>query len=103
MDHLASGTLLTRTKVCGRPNCRCAVDSDARHGPYYEWNRRIDGRLVHRIVSEEQSELIARAIANHREVKRLLSLWEQETEEEILGSENARKARNSPKLLIKKL
>ena len=87
MDHLASGTLLTRTKVCGRPNCRCAVDNDARHGPYYEWNRRIDGRLVHRIVSEEQSELIAQAIANYREVKRLLSLWERETEEEILGSE----------------
>ena len=81
-------------KSCGRPNCRCATDPDALHGPYYEWNRWIDGRLVHRIVSEEQAELVDRAIANQREVKRLLSLWERETADEILSIGKARKPRN---------
>jgi hypothetical protein len=94
MDHVSSGTLQTRTKVCGRPNCRCATDPDYRHGPYYEWNRRIDGRLVHRIISEQQAELVAQAIANYREILRLLSLWERETAEEILDGEGPRKARN---------
>jgi hypothetical protein len=37
MEHLSSGTLLRRMKVCGKPGCRCADDPDARHGPYYEW------------------------------------------------------------------
>jgi hypothetical protein len=94
MDHVASGTLQTRTKVCGRPNCRCATDPKHRHGPYYEWNRRIDGRLIHRILSEQQAELVARAIANLREVKRLLFLWEHETAEEILGDKAPPKRRN---------
>jgi hypothetical protein len=85
MDFVASGTLHTRTKVCGRKNCRCAVDPDARHGPYYEWSRRQEGRLVHSVVTPEQARLFTHAIGNHREIQRLLTLWERETAEEILN------------------
>lgn len=91
MDYLASGTLHSRTKVCGRKNCRCADEPEARHGPYHEWSRRLDGRLVHRIVSSDQAVLLAEAIANHREVRRLLALWEHETAEEILARTDAEK------------
>jgi hypothetical protein len=94
MDYLSSGTLITRTKVCGRPNCRCATDPDARHGPYYEWNRRKDGRLIHRILTREQAELVERAISNQREAKRLLSAWEDETVKEILADRAPQKRRN---------
>jgi hypothetical protein len=97
MDYLSSGTLHTRTKVCGRSNCRCATNPDARHGPYYEWNRRIDGRLTHRVITEEQAKVVARAIANFREAKRLLSLWELETAEEIAEMKRVEKSRNTPK------
>lgn len=79
MDYLASGTLHSRTKVCGRPNCRCAKDPRARHGPYHEWSRRSEGRLVHRILTAEHAELIARAIANYHELLELVARWEEET------------------------
>jgi hypothetical protein len=92
MDFLASGTVHTRTKVCGRKNCRCAVDPAARHGPYHEWSRRQDGRLVHSVISENQAELFARAIANYRELRRLLALWERETAEEVLHPTEAEDA-----------
>jgi len=46
IDHLCSGTLLQRTKVCGKPGCRCATDPNARHGPYYEWGHMRGGKLV---------------------------------------------------------
>jgi len=102
LDYLASGTLLTRTKVCGRANCRCAVDPAARHGPYYEWTRRSEGHLVHYVVSPEQAQLIKVAIDNHREVQRLLAAWERETAAEILqekaasvGSSRASRKRKS--------
>jgi hypothetical protein len=85
MDFVASGTLQIRTKKCGKPNCRCATDPEARHGPYYEWMRRRDGRLVHTILSQEQAEEIDKAIDNYREIQRLLSDWERETEAEIVG------------------
>ena len=84
LDYVSSGTLHTRTKVCGRPNCRCAQDPAARHGPYFEWSRRIQSRLLHRVISEPQAQWVQRAIANHRLILRLLSEWEQHTAEELL-------------------
>ena len=85
MDFVASGTLHIRTKVCGRKNCRCAIDPDARHGPYYEWSRRQEGRLVHSVVTAEQAQLFTRAIGSYREIQRLLTRWEHETAQEILS------------------
>ena len=84
MDYVVAGTLHTRTKVCGRSNCRCAEDPDARHGPYHEWSRRQDGRLRHSVVAPEQAELLSTAIGNYREIQRLLARWERETAAEIL-------------------
>lgn len=80
IDYLCSGTLLKRMKTCGSPACRCAEDPAARHGPYYEWGHMRAGKLVHRLVSAEQAQLLRRAIANYRRLKKLLRSWETETE-----------------------
>jgi hypothetical protein len=80
MEHLSSGTLLRRTKVCGKPGCRCADDPDARHGPYYEWGHMKGGKLVHRMVTAEQAEILRRAIANYRTARKLMKDWEEITE-----------------------
>lgn len=85
MDFVASGTIHKRTKVCGRQNCRCATDPGARHGPYYEWSRRQDGRLVHSVITPEQAQLFTRAIQNYREIQQLLGRWERETAKEVLN------------------
>lgn len=84
MDYACSGTLHSRTKVCGQPACRCAHDPDARHGPYHEWSRRQEGHLVHSVLGPEQAALVERAIANRREIDRLLTIWEEESTLEIL-------------------
>ena len=85
MDFVTSGTLLTRTKVCGRATCPCATDIAARHGPYYEFNRRQDGRLVHRVIAPALAERVRKALENHRRIQALLAEWEQETVEELLN------------------
>ena len=79
IEHVCSGTLLRRTKTCGKPACRCAADPTARHGPYYEWGRMKGGRLIHRMVSSAQVPLLRQAIANYRMLRRLLRAWENET------------------------
>ena len=80
IELLCSGTLLKRMKTCGSPTCRCAHDPAARHGPYYEWGHMQSGKLVHRVVSAEQAEVLRQAIANYRRLKKLLRRWEAETE-----------------------
>lgn len=89
VDVLCSGTLLRRTKLCGKAGCRCAQDPAARHGPYYEWGHMRGGKLVHRMISPRQAALLRRAIQNYRRVRRLLRAWEAETER-IIEAENAR-------------
>ena len=80
VDYLCSGTLLQRTKVCGKPGCRCAQDPNSRHGPYFEWGHMQGGKLVHRTVSPQQAVLLQLAIDNYRSVQQLLRDWEVETE-----------------------
>jgi hypothetical protein len=79
LEHLASGTLLKRMKVCGNPRCHCASDPAARHGPYYEWSYLKDGKLRHRTLTSEQADIMRLAIANHRRAKKLLRAWEAQT------------------------
>ena len=80
LDYVCSGTLLKRTKLCGKPNCRCAQDPAARHGPYYEWSHLAEGKLRHRVVSAQQAAILRHAITNQRRLKKLLRKWEHETE-----------------------
>jgi Family of unknown function (DUF6788) len=88
-DLLCSGTLLTRMTRCGKPTCRCHTDPAARHGPYYEWGRMRRGKLTHRWVSAEQAEPLRRAIANYRQLKKLLRDWEVQTER-LIDAEHPR-------------
>ena len=90
MDFVCSGTMSTRTKVCGKSYCRCATDPEDRHGPYHEWTRREGGRLRHSVVSSDQAELLAAGIANYREILRLLRLWEAKTAEEVIEAQKRR-------------
>jgi hypothetical protein len=91
LDFLVSGTLHIRTKVCGKKNCRCAEDPEARHGPYHEWSRHQEGRLIHKVITPLQAKLVGRAIANYQRVRELLDHWEAESTEEILGSATSSK------------
>ena len=85
VEYLSSGTLLRRTKVCGKAGCRCAQDPAARHGPYYEWSRRQGPRLAHTVLTPPQARLLAQAIANYRMVRRLLKRWERDSVRLILS------------------
>ena len=84
IELLARGTMLKRTKVCGKKGCRCAQDPAARHGPYYEWGRMQKDRLVHTMVSRAEARLIVEGIRNYRRIQRLLRTWERETAKMIL-------------------
>ena len=86
LDVICSGTLLERTKVCGKPNCRCATDPEARHGPYFEWNRREEGTLRHRAISPQEAVRIRRAMENYQRLLALLEQWERESTRSILGA-----------------
>jgi len=85
MDLACSGTLSKRTKRCGKPNCQCATDPAAAHGPYYEWSRREDGRTVCTMISPSHARRLQRAIANYRRVQALLHEWDQRSRSMLMA------------------
>ena len=79
IDHICSGTVVKSMLRCGKPNCRCASDPEARHGPYFQWNRMEKGKLAHSTIMPEQVLFFQKAITNHRKVLKLLKRWEEES------------------------
>ena len=79
-ELICSGTLSERWKTCGKPNCHCATDPTARHGPYYQWIRMRAGKPAQRYVSAPQAQILRQAIDNYGVVKKLLREWEVNTE-----------------------
>lgn len=55
----------------------------ARHGPYYEWSYLKGGGLHHRSLTPKQAELMRQAIANYRKTRKLLRVWEVQTQKLI--------------------
>jgi hypothetical protein len=49
-------------------------------GPNYELGPMKSGKLVLRLVSAEQANLLRQAIATYRRLRKLLRSWEYETE-----------------------
>lgn len=54
IDHVLPGTVTVRLGPCGKPTCRCHAEPPRLHGPYISWTRKVDGRTVTRLLSEEQ-------------------------------------------------
>jgi hypothetical protein len=85
LDYICAGTLQHRTRVCGKPRCRCARDPAARHGPYYEWGRIEEGRLTHSKLSPAEARRFVQAMRKYRRLKRLLRRWQQASVQAMLA------------------
>ncbi len=72
VGFVLQGSLTKRWMRCGKPNCACRQDPKARHGPYYQWSWKNQGRTASRYLTPTQAELCQDWIANHRELERLL-------------------------------
>lgn len=71
LGFVVQGSLSKRWMQCGKQACRCREDPEARHGPYYQWSWKSQGRTASVYLNPEQAELCKRWIANHRELERL--------------------------------
>jgi hypothetical protein len=89
-DRMCSGNLRRRHTICGTLNCRCKAQSPEPHGPYYYWSRLLAGKVVQRVLSQDQAEIVARGIENYRQLKTLLRKWEEETVRSIESRHTAK-------------
>jgi hypothetical protein len=67
------GTLTERLTRCGRANCRCHADPPALHGPYHQWTRKIGGRTVTRLLTDDQLADYGPWLDNERRLRSLIA------------------------------
>jgi hypothetical protein len=67
------GTLTERLTRCGRANCRCHADPPVLHGPYHQWTRKVDGKTVTRLLTDDQLADYGPWFASQRQLRSLLA------------------------------
>ena len=67
------GTLIQRHVRCGKPRCSCHADPPVLHGPYWQWTRKLAGKTITRLVSDEQLNDYRQWLDNHRRLRALVA------------------------------
>ena len=67
------GSLTVRAYRCGKANCRCKGEPPQLHGPYAFWTRKVNGKTVTRILSEDQLIEYQPLFDNARKLRALVS------------------------------
>ena len=66
------GNIQRRYLTCGKPNCRCRKDPEARHGPYAYWTSKEANKTVSRLLSSEEADLLEEWIENRRKLEAIV-------------------------------
>jgi hypothetical protein len=77
---LRRGSLGERHLKCGKPNCACATNEQARHGPYFSLTRVVGGRTRSRRLTAHQAERVRQQLAAGQEFRRQLEAYWQASE-----------------------
>jgi hypothetical protein len=75
------GTLTERMTRCGYPRCRCHADPPQLHGPYPQWTRKIAGKTVTRILTDDQLADYQPWFNNQRRLRDLITELETLSQE----------------------
>lgn len=70
------GSISQRHTRCGQPTCACHSDPPRRHGPYWQWTRKVAAKTVGRWLSPEQARDYQVWVDNGRRVRVLLARLE---------------------------
>ncbi len=72
-EQLRKGTVLERRMKCGKPGCACHTDRSKRHGPYWEWTYKANGKTVNVRLSPHAGPIYKAASQQYRKLKSLLT------------------------------
>jgi type II secretory pathway component PulJ len=77
LGYFLKGTVLKRMMKCGHTNCACHRDPSQRHGPYFEWTYKVNGKTVNVKLSPQTAPLYQDATKQHRKLKAALARMER--------------------------
>lgn len=85
IEYFVKGTVLKRMMKCGRPQCSCHRDPSKRHGPYFEWTYKANGKTVNVKLTAEAAPLYRAATRQQRKLKAVLARLERLSRTALAG------------------
>ncbi len=76
LRYFCKGTVLKRMMKCGQQRCGCHADPAKRHGPYFEWTYKAEGKTVNIRLRPEEAPVYESATQQYRKLKALLTRME---------------------------
>ena len=77
LEYFCKGTVLRRRMKCGQPACACHTHPTQRHGPYWEWTYKAQGKTVNVRLRPEVAPLYRAAVQQYRQLKLRLARLER--------------------------
>jgi hypothetical protein len=99
LGFVAPGSVIERYTVCGTHGCRCHRDPPTRHGPYFQYTRKLDGKTLTRRLNAEQADRYREWIANRRRLDELTDQMDQlshQATELLLAQPTSAKRQRAP-------
>ena len=84
IGFICNGSVLSVYKTCGNSKCICHKDKSKRHGPYNIWTKKIKGKTVTKLLTDEQAILCRECIKNMREIENILNQMKELSTDFIL-------------------
>ena len=69
ISYLKKGSLSKCYQTCGTPGCRCHKDKKYRHGPYWWWSTKKNGKTKSILVPEGMLSEVRSYIDNYKLLK----------------------------------
>jgi hypothetical protein len=85
IEYFLKGTVLKRMMKCGQPQCACHHDPAKRHGPYFEWTYKVNGKTVNVKLTAESAPLYKAATRQQRKLKTILARLERLSRTALAG------------------
>ena len=64
------GSITKRWMTCGNPLCKCKIDKRKRHGPYYWWTTKKNGKTKALLIPKEFLPEAKSYLINYRKLKK---------------------------------
>lgn len=77
VGYICLGSVTQRWLTCGTPSCACHRDPERRHGPYYQWTRKVNGRTEARMLDESLVRLYKEGIRNHQRLDAIVKKMQE--------------------------
>ena len=84
IDYICSGSVRSEFRQCGKPKCACMKSEKDRHGPYFIWTRKVNGKTVTKTLTKKQAEICRKYIVNMRKLIQAVKSWKALSVEEVL-------------------